>query len=322
MNRYWLKWRPQEVKSLVQTRRSDDPVFGKSLGESLQNLAALERSIQFTIVCEDAFFLHGVSIRLRAPACREDSPRAESYSRIYAASPERVIIGPVLQVHIMQVLGSSGIDIQISPTTTPDRKSWIVLCRGKNRFVDELRVRDPGHQLASNDSHLERSVAKEIEFCSIEVEQSYIKETCATQFLKFWRIRCTIRKKLFLLGKGGGWTFLLTNPSKETVFRHYVQDEGETDGVVHRNSMVPKLRKAFHKSGGWTLSDQDWLYHIYHGSKKIIFWYSLNSHNSLFYTRAIQGYNGGHLSDCSWVDGSCHQSMQMKRIHVSQRIFV
>ena len=32
--------------------------------------------------------------------------------------------------------------------------------------------------------------------------------------------------------------------------RLYDQDERETDGSVHCNSMSPKLRKAFQKSGG------------------------------------------------------------------------
>ena len=47
-------------------------------------------------------------------------PRAESDSRIYAAIPVRTIIGPVLQVHISQFLGTHGIEIQIPSTTTPD----------------------------------------------------------------------------------------------------------------------------------------------------------------------------------------------------------
>ena len=38
---------------------------------------------------------------------------------------------------------------------------------------------------------------------------------------------------------------------------HHGQDERETDGAVHRKSMGPKLRFAFHKGGGCDFSDSD-----------------------------------------------------------------
>ena len=99
----------------------------------------------------------------RTPACREYTrPRADSDSRIYAAIPGRTFIGPVLQDHIfLQFLGTHGIKIQIPSTTTPGGNSWEVICRGKNRFVDELHLRDPGHNPTSGELHLERSIAKE-----------------------------------------------------------------------------------------------------------------------------------------------------------------
>ena len=44
-----------------------------------------------------------------------------------------------------QFLGTHRIEIQIPSKTTPNRSSWVVFCRGKNRYVDELHLRDPGH---------------------------------------------------------------------------------------------------------------------------------------------------------------------------------
>ena len=41
--------------------------------------------------------------------------------------------------------------------------------------------------------------------------------------------------------------------------RHHDQDEQETDGAFHWNSMGPKLRRAFLKAGGRKFSDTDWL---------------------------------------------------------------
>ena len=35
-----------------------------------------------------------------------------------------------------------GIEIQIPSTTRPDQNSWVVICRGRNRFVDELHLRE------------------------------------------------------------------------------------------------------------------------------------------------------------------------------------
>ena len=68
-------------------------------------------------------------------------------------------------------------------------------------------------------------------------------------------------------------TFLLTNISEEIleaevsklvmrVVCRYDQDERETDGAVHWNSMGPKLRKAFQKAGGRKFSGSDWLQYI------------------------------------------------------------
>ena len=53
---------PQEVNSLVQTPRSDDPFSGSRLRECLQNFETLEKEIQFTKVCEDVSFWKGVSV--------------------------------------------------------------------------------------------------------------------------------------------------------------------------------------------------------------------------------------------------------------------
>ena len=88
--------KPQEVNSLVQTPRSDNPASGNRLRECRQRFETLEKTVQFTKVCEDASFLKRVSIGMcyktiadvddgfgdRTPACREfGHPRAELDSR-------------------------------------------------------------------------------------------------------------------------------------------------------------------------------------------------------------------------------------------------
>ena len=69
------------------------------------------------------------------------------------------------KVHMIQILGTHVLEIQIPCMTTPNRTSWVVICRGRNRYVDELHVRDPGHNPTSTEFLLGRSIAKESEPC-------------------------------------------------------------------------------------------------------------------------------------------------------------
>ena len=70
---------------------------------------------------------------------------------------------------VLRFLGTHEIDIQIPSTTKQNRTSWVVICRGKNRHVDELHLRDSGHNPTSSELLLERYVAKKSEPCSTEI---------------------------------------------------------------------------------------------------------------------------------------------------------
>ena len=103
----------------------------------------------------------------RTPACREyTNPRADSDSRIFAPISGRTVIGPDIKVHMIQILGTHVLEIQIPCMTTPNRTSWVVICRGRNRYVDELHLRDPGHNPMSTEFLFGRLFAKESEPCS------------------------------------------------------------------------------------------------------------------------------------------------------------
>ena len=198
------------------------------------------------------------------------------------------MIGPVIQVHITQFLGTHRIEIQIPSTTTTNRNSWVVTCRGKTRSVDELHFRDPGHNPTNSELLLERSIANESEPCSTELEQSRIEETHATQF-EIPTNPVYYAKEVVPFGERK-WSKLVVR-----VVRRYDQDERETHGAVHWNSVVPKLRKAFQKSGGRKFSDTDWPQYFFERSNKMRFQYCMNSNKSLLYIRAIQGHTGGNL---------------------------
>ena len=143
-------------------------------------LRTLEKEIQFTKVCEDASFWKRLSvgmcyktiaevddvleIKLQNAKREYTHRRADSDSRIFAAIPGRTTIGPVLQVHITQFLGTLGIEIQIPSSTTLNRNSWVVTWRGRNRYVDELHLRDRGHNPTSSDLLKEDLLKKKVNF--------------------------------------------------------------------------------------------------------------------------------------------------------------
>ena len=191
---------------------------------------------------------------------RKTHLRGNKDSRAYAAIPGRTKIGPVIQVYIVQFLGSYGLEIQIPSPTNPERKSWLELCRGRNRFVDELHHRNPGHNLANSELHSERTVAKESEPCATELEQSRIEETHATQF-KIPTDPVHHAKEVISI-RENNWKDIAASQSFDgdslqaeisklvmKMLRRYDQDEKEPDGAIRWNSMGPKLLKAFQK---WT----------------------------------------------------------------------
>ena len=134
---------PKEVTSWVKAPRHAQPAAGISVREVQQNFETLGTDVQFTRICEEAAFIHEVAVGQfyrtaldvddgfggRTLVCREfSSPREDSDSRIFAASKRRIIIGPALQVHIIQCLGIYGIEIQIPSTISAKKISRAVIC--------------------------------------------------------------------------------------------------------------------------------------------------------------------------------------------------
>ena len=165
------------MNSLVQTPRNDNPPSGNRLRECLQRFETLDKDIQFTKVCGDASFWRRVL-------------RADSDSSIHATNLGQTIIGPVLQIRIIQYLGINGIDIQIRFTTSQERTSWVVICRWKNRHVEELHLNDPDHTPTSSEFARVGHVAKRVQsaLCTrmrivfhairLELKTSVCREVC------------------------------------------------------------------------------------------------------------------------------------------------
>ena len=162
--------KPQEVNSLVQLPRSEDPVSGNKLRECL-NFETLKKEIQFTEVCEDESFWKRVSIGMcyktiadvddgfgdRTPALqRENTPSFWFRFQILCRNPTTNCDWTSCSSSCFSISLTHGIDIQIPSTSTPHRNSWVATCRGKNRYVDESHLRDPGHNPTSSEVLLEK----------------------------------------------------------------------------------------------------------------------------------------------------------------------
>ena len=71
-----------------------------------------------------------------------------------------------------------GIEIEIPSPNRTERTSWVMICQGKKRYVDELHIPNPEYNLASSELLTQRSIAEGAP-CYIQLKQSSIEETRA-----------------------------------------------------------------------------------------------------------------------------------------------
>ena len=129
----------QEVNSLGSSPRQ---ASGNRLRENIQDFESLSETIQFTKVCELASFWFRVSAGMShktkpdeddgfgdpIPVCREYKlPRATPLSRAHAEIPGETIIGPVIEVHVIQVFGTHGLAIETPSPNNPKRTSSVLI---------------------------------------------------------------------------------------------------------------------------------------------------------------------------------------------------
>ena len=195
-NEQLLKSETARSKFFGANSKSDDPASGIRLREYLQHFETLENSIHFTKVCEDPSFWKRVSFGMcykncaDVAACREYThPRADIDSRIYSAIPGRTRIEPVLQVHMIQFFGTRGTKLKFHPRQRQIEIPWAVICREKNRYVDELHRQEPAH------------FPKESDLCSSKWSQHGASKKLMRSSSKIRRIQCATQKKLLFVGE-------------------------------------------------------------------------------------------------------------------------
>ena len=123
--------------------------------------------------------------------CRQYTlSRVNPRSGVFAAIPGGTIIRPVIEVQIVKILDTCGLEIAVPSPNDSKRTSYVMISRGKSRFVDEVHI--PNAELRSSAELLfELQKAEGREPCLAQsktgiqetgahvTSQTSIKETCA-----------------------------------------------------------------------------------------------------------------------------------------------
>ena len=182
-----------------------------------------------------------------------------------------------------------------------------MLCRGTNRYMDEAFCSKVGIQ------QRELITEKEVEAmepCSTDWRQSRTEETrsegshCLEEPAGYTTSTIAVRGRNSEIVPEfeGPQPPLKTAISKFVMklLRHCDQEERDSDGAMHWDSIHSRLLKVLGTRMGPNCSQRDWLRAVHEGSNKTRFEYCKNSRDSVMYVRAIQGHTGRNTkSSCS-----------------------
>ena len=325
------------------TPRNEDSAAGNRLREIEQHFETLEPEVQFTGVCGKTTFIHKIAVGRYCrtvlhvddefgdgtPVCREFTcSRADSDSRLFVDIRERRIIGPVLLVPLSKFLGNYGMEIQIIHDFAYTHVRGNI-CRGQNRFVEEVPHLEPGPNPTSKDLLRDSVIAKGNESCATELNQSRIEETHATQELvptgPVYNVKETIRTRerkwidipVNKFYKEYGFSAEISK-SVMRLGRHFDQNEREDPlgfDRIKTTKCVPeawKLRILRLGLGKIRLLEkqqdqvpmlqefQTWKFLIVYSCHSWTHWW---------------------VSDSVWIVGSRRCSIQLERVDIPQRLF-
>ena len=222
----------------------------------------------------------------RTPACRQYThPRADSDSRIYAAIPGQTIIGPVLQIHIIQFLGTHGIDY------------WKDMLHKKTNLVIQR-----WSNLASRKTHATKF--RRIQ-CTVQDKLFLLSKRSGMTFLP-----TNISKEITPRAEISKLVMRLV--------RRYDQDERETDGAVQEfdgsktSKSISEGRRA--QILGLRLASTHFMKEVTRRGSSIA-WIPKN-----LVVFSCHSRTHWWEYDSARVDGSPRYSIQMERILVSSRM--
>ena len=172
-------------------------------------------------------------------------------------------------------------------TSGENTNVWVVIHPGPNRYVDELRYKDPEY--------------------SPRTSKKLIMEACR----KLMRNNRLFNRDLnavhsmttFRLTKENGKTSLpmrtATNMSWDTISQNLLENwyvpkiaVTEAGGAIHWRLIRQKLKLTFTKQGGDIFTDRDRISHTWKRGSKSRFQFYPNSFSTLIYIRAIEGHTG------------------------------
>ena len=158
-----------------------------------------------------------------------------------------------LKSRLSVLLTSNGIEIQIPSESVDNTNVWVVISRGSNRHVDELRYKDSESSPGSHE----------------EADYGSMQETDAEQSTFQSRPQCSSSDDHIPL-RERKWEDITANEySHKNELEHHiskfvgklVRHENRSDraavGAIHWRLIRQKLKFAFLKQGGDTFTDRD-----------------------------------------------------------------
>ena len=256
----------------------------ETVWENIRDFESLSETLRFTRVCEGASFVHWVSVERSyktrpdeddgfgqiIPWCREHTlSRVNSRSRVFAAIPGGTIFGPINEVQILKILDQYGHEIATPSPHDSTRTSYVLISRGKSRFVDEIHV--PNAELWSSAELLSELQKAEGREPCLAPSKTSIKETGADT-LSVSPSQASFSTKRTILSTKRKWTIIPANWSfggalptaiskmVARLVRHYDQDERQLDAALHWDTIRSVLLKAFaSEHGAQDFPEKHWL---------------------------------------------------------------
>ena len=180
--------------------------------------------------------------------------------------------------------------------------SYVVISWEAERFVNEIH--DHKEELrSSNELLTELQGSVKSEPCEERKGSSHNKGTCVNSFSNPPQ-RASVRTKNYSYKREekGGHSCSFTRrvlfsncciEDSSTMLRHCDQEERQTDGSRHWDTIRPTLVRAFAQEGARDFAEGFWLTLIHEGSNKLRIEYCEDQNGSLCYLGAIRGHSGG-----------------------------
>ena len=199
--------------------------------------------------------LTGMTVGDPIPICREYKLlRANPQSRACAAILGETIFGPVIEVHVVQVFGTQGLEIEIPSPNNLKRTSWGSDIQRKEshtltsaELLSEQKKRKKVHIAWRNRRLALRKLVRPL----ILAPGNWMRTLSV-----FLPAQCSAHKESYTRRNGNGTLFQLIHRTKEDLLqqgspkmvtrsvRHSVQEERQSDAAVHWDQTRPKLLRV------------------------------------------------------------------------------